>query len=411
VSKTGVNVNDAGRPHQRVQPQRPQLKPAGGPCAEAWTDFCRRLDAAGQLILSKDGVEEPLLQAETLRYLVRELRSALEWEVDTADPDFPHFFRADDSGSGPPGPNLDNQYLHARVRGDASYRVTLDAGRIFDLLIGVTDDAWTNYGDCSLGDFTLDADGRLEIVISAERQPGNWLPMPASGSLLGIRLYYYDWSRDQPPQPRIERIDRAVETPAPLDPQTLTRRLSAAADWLETRPYQYPALQERWMDTHPVNTIPPPLQIPGGGGPIRYGFGRYRLQPDEALIVECSPPRARYWGFHLYTLPWFSQIDPLNRVTSLNGTQVHIDDDARVRIVVAHRDPGVQNWLDTGGLATGSFFYRWIWSEDAPELGSRVVPLAQLREHLPAGTPRFDPGQRAQQLHARRQHLGLRFRY
>ena len=24
--------------------------------------------------------------------------------------------------------------------------------------------------------------------------------------------------------------------------------------------------------------------------------------------------------------------------------------DGRVRVVVAHRDPGVQNWLDTGGL-------------------------------------------------------------
>ncbi len=351
------------------------------------------------------------MQAETLRFFVRELQAALAWEVDTADADFPHFFRADDSASGPPGPNLDNSYLWARVRGDASYRVTVDTSKVYDMLIGVTDEKWTNYGDFALSEFEIGADGKLELIVSPERQPGNWLQMPKDGSLLGIRVYYYDWGKDEQPHPLIERIGGELERPAPITPEILNKRLEATAFWLESRPYQYPVFQERYMDQFPVNHVPAPAKIPGGGGPIQYGFGRYRLADDQALIVEFTPPQARYWSVHTYTAPWFSQIDVINRLTSLNGRQVHVDSDGKARIVVSHRDPGVQNWLDAGDLPTGSVFYRWIWSDDTPVPDSRVVALADLRAHLPADTPPFTAANRKTQLRARRQHLANRFRY
>ncbi|MET0986978.1 MAG: DUF1214 domain-containing protein [Steroidobacteraceae bacterium] len=397
--------------HQAVQPSPPQLKELTGPAAQAWSTFCRRLERAGQLILSKEGVEDPLLQAETLRFLTRELQAAMQWEIENADPDHPHFFYSDFSASGPPGPNLDNSYLWARVRGDAAYRVVIDTKEIFDLLIGITDEKWTNYGDFPLSQFEVGADGTLEILVGGERRGMNWLEMPPDGTLLAIRSYAFDWQRHALPYVYIERIGAEGQRPAPIDPETLARRLEATASWLETRPYQYPVFQERHMDRFPVNTLPPPVEIPGGGGPIKYGFGRFRLQDDEALIVEFECPNARYWTVHTYTVPWYSQIDVLNRITSLNAKQTHIDEDRKVRIVVAANDPGVQNWLDTGGLPTGSVFYRWIWSEDTPVPRTKVIPLAEVRAHLPPRTPAFDPAQRAEQLRLRRQHLARRLRY
>ena len=49
------------------------------------------------------------------------------------------------------------------------------------------------------------------------------------------------------------------------------------------------------------------------------------------------------------------------------------------RLVVAHRDPGVPNWLDTEGRPFGLVFWRFMLPEGeiaTPE--ARVVPLADV---------------------------------
>ncbi|MET0984163.1 MAG: hypothetical protein ABW034_02035, partial [Steroidobacteraceae bacterium] len=346
-----------------IVPTPPTLKPRSSAAAQVWADFCRRLEQCGDLMFSMEGLDEqPALEAETLRYLIRELRGQLEWQVEHADPALPHFWRADEPGSGPTGPNVDNWYLMARVRGGESYKVTLDARDIFDFLIGVLDQNWRNCGDYSRADFQTNANGEVDITFSDILKGTNCVPLPRDAALLMLRVYYHDWSSDRPPQPRIERIGGELDRAALPTVDTLERQLKNVSANLQSAPYAYPLWQLRAIDEVPANTFPPPLDIPGGGGPINYGFARYRLQQDEALIVEFKRPRARYWGLHTYTLPWFSQIDVSNRVTSLNDLQLHVDRDDYVRVVVAHDDPGVQNWLDTGGFTTGSVAYRWIWS-------------------------------------------------
>jgi hypothetical protein len=46
--------------------------------------------------------------------------------------------------------------------------------------------------------------------------------------------------------------------------------------------------------------------------------------------------------------------------------------------VVAHRDPGVDNWLDTAGHARGTMCLRWIGADEHPEPTTRVAKLADL---------------------------------
>jgi hypothetical protein len=56
-----------------------------------------------------------------------------------------------------------------------------------------------------------------------------------------------------------------------------------------------------------------------------------------------------------------------------------LDPDARYRIVVAGRDPGIPNWLDTEGRPFGTLFWRFLQPESTPERPrTRVVPVASL---------------------------------
>ncbi len=50
-----------------------------------------------------------------------------------------------------------------------------------------------------------------------------------------------------------------------------------------------------------------------------------------------------------------------------------------VRIVVAHEDPGLPNWIETAGHHQGTMCFRWIRADEHPQPQTRVVKLAELR--------------------------------
>jgi hypothetical protein len=48
-------------------------------------------------------------------------------------------------------------------------------------------------------------------------------------------------------------------------------------------------------------------------------------------------------------------------------------------MVVAHRDPGVPNWLDAAGQRTGMIFWRFLLPEESPPpIEAEVVPVDSL---------------------------------
>jgi hypothetical protein len=128
------------------------------------------------------------------------------------------------------------------------------------------------------------------------------------------------------------------------------------------------------------------------------------------MVIECALPDARYWAFQLVD-PCFRSLDWADHQTSLNHAQARIDPDGRVRPVVAHRDPGAANWLDTTGLREGVFQYRFTWARNAPPPAARIVPLERLGEVLPHGTPRIDPAARRATLESRSRHAARRSRH
>ena len=107
-----------------------------------------------------------------------------------------------------------------------------------------------------------------------------------------------------------------------------------------------------------------------------YMIGSFQLGEDEALAIDLEPPKTRYWSATLESV-WHECIEPRRRTSSITNAGVAARPDGKVRLVLAHRDPGVPNWLDTGGRRRGFVTLRWLDNPAAPPVETAVVPLAE----------------------------------
>ena len=80
--------------------------------------------------------------------------------------------------------------------------------------------------------------------------------------------------------------------------------------------------------------------------------------------------------------------------------------------MISLEDPGVPNWLDpVGTLQGGMIIGRWYQADALPIPTLKAVPFAQVRQHLPADTPRVTAAARAATLRERRIGAQLRRRW
>ena len=52
--------------------------------------------------------------------------------------------------------------------------------------------------------------------------------------------------------------------------------------------------------------------------------------------------------------------DYASRQVVLNHSQVQLEEDGSFKIAIAHRDPGLPNWLNTAGHSEGGAIFRWL---------------------------------------------------
>jgi hypothetical protein len=129
------------------------------------------------------------------------------------------------------------------------------------------------------------------------------------------------------------------------------------------------------------NQFPAPVK-PGDHGlaafDAAYSMAPYVLGPDDALVMTGRWPACRcanvsLWNRHLQTY------DYAERTVSRNRAQTKLEDDGSFRMLLAHRDPGLPNWIDTEGRPFGLVFWRFMLPEGPIERPSaEVVPFAQL---------------------------------
>jgi hypothetical protein len=67
-------------------------------------------------------------------------------------------------------------------------------------------------------------------------------------------------------------------------------------------------------------------------------------------------------------------------------------------MVLAHRDPGYHNWIDTCGFERGQLCNRNMLSDRWTEFRTRLVKHEALSEAMPAQAARVTPEQRTAQM-------------
>ncbi len=395
--------------------EEPSSAVAVDPAHAAWSDFCRRLEAVGARMLEEDFPQDPASRAEGFRHLARVAAMALQWEVDAVDREFPMLYRQNDELTKWGGPNVDNSYLRARIDGASTYRLRGHVPDVHDVIVSTRNGDMHQQkfgvaGDLDSSQLEIDAEGRFEIAIGPDVEPGQGIRTTPDTDHVGIRQYFVDWANESPGTFHLERVSQGPSVPAKLTTDQIAARLDAAARWVEQVVVFWNGFLARSAASTPENGLAPPRAVQGGSEDIAYGGGRFDLADDEALLIELTPPEARYWSLQWYTPSWFESPDFANRQTSLNNAQTRVDPDGRVRMVVSATDPGIQNWIDTAGHTRGHLTYRYVWTRDRPTPTARLVKLRDLRSLLPPETPTFDTADRKAQIAVRRTHVERRFR-
>jgi hypothetical protein len=240
--------------------------------------------------------------------------------------------------------------------------------------------------------FVVQRDGSYSIVLSATPHEGNWLRLDPAAHAVVVRSYFQLKTSAQN-DPAIG-VDIAIEplepTPpsAPLSDAVLADRMREGIAFLRqaTLGQRLPStpISIPFIATE-ANTLPKPFSFRDSGLPVPgaadifYASGRWDLADDEALLITGTLPRCAFanvmlWNRHMQTLEYCV------RRSSINHAQMALEPDGSFRIVVAHTDPGVPNWLDTEGHVFGTIFWRILLpEEDPPQMACTVVPIASLR--------------------------------
>lgn len=381
---------------------------------EVWPALAARLGALGPLIADAPFPADERSTIEGVRALTRLATLGFQWCVEFGDPDAPAFYRHDDDVTKWGGPNADNTYMRARVRGDATYVVRGNVRGPHGFVISTHEgdmqlEQYGVYAEIWHDELEVDDDGAFALHVGGPERATNWIPLDERTTNITIRQYFHDWARDVPTSFHIERVGAEGEPAPPLTADVLRARLDEALEWVERSVHYWNRYVAEALDRCGPNHLLGAGGALGGSNGIAYGFGCIDLADDEAFVIETAAPDAWTWNFMLYNVGWMESLD-LARTTSLNATQLVPDDDGKVRIVVAHHDPGTPNWLDVSGHRRTMLAYRYIRTRTKPTPTGRVVALDAVRDALPASTPYVDAASRARQVAARRAHLSRRFR-
>ncbi len=382
---------------------------------ERWQSFLQKMNDLGTTITGPDFPHTDADQTEGLRHLALQVVCWLEWSVGHGDPYAPTFQRQNDLVRQWGGPNADNVYRHARVDASLQYRIVGKMHSCSDFILAIRRNFMHMEGSGTIAELTAHDVGigpgdDFEILLGGEGDEPNRVPLPEGALSVSIREYYFDWQPEEPATFTIERLD-ADEPPGPFTSKALAAGLDEAA----THAYRSLTYWNQYMldarAKQTDNEFGGRHDVPRGLQVAKYAFCFFDLAPDEALIVESDIPESRYWSWHLYNLAWWEALEYASRVTTLNHTQARVSGDGKLRFVVAHRDPGAPNWLDTEARPEGLLTLRWFWpTGDAPAPTTRVVKFDDVTVALPADTPAVDAAARRAEIKTRRDHLAWRFR-
>jgi hypothetical protein len=354
----------------------------------AFSELLATLAEVGDRFAGEEwGLTDPGDVAEGLRVVLHHLATGLETQFEDGA-DHPGFRPIVTPWRKALGDNADARYHDARIHPAGTYRVRGNTGGAvyvsFTVEAGADDGAFPSGTVGVLNDtgFPVGDDGSFEITVGGPPRGDAWLPLAADASRLTVRHY---WEQEASPwAPPIADLGLTIDLidgDVPVTPAAPTDATVAAS---VRRMATY--VRSRTIDTMPkpgegeqpafVSRVPHefPAPVPPGAHALAaadaaYSMAPYLLGPDDALVMrvrwpECRCANVSLWNRQLQTFDYMRHRVSLNRAQAVAGP------DGTVTIVVAHRDPGVPNWISTEGRPFGLVFWRFMLPEgpiDTPE--------------------------------------------
>jgi hypothetical protein len=374
-------------------------KQTGDAAARAWAELAATLsEIEARYIGPERGMNTSEERAAGRHLVANALQHGFECWFDS-DPKRPLFRRWITPTKKLLGDNPDAVYYGTVVDPAGRYRIR---GNVHGACYtSFTVEAGADEGTLSKGavstlndtEFDVAADGSYEILASLEPPPDgrDWLRLePGAGGI--TTRHYWEWDRPVAADPTfhvpllIEPLDDPGPEP-PMDDAAIAAGLRRVINFVRGVTIDFPELPPEGMPAWVSNEInrfdnsgydESNTEIGYAAVDNAYLQTRYELGPDQALVMTGRFPRCRFanvvlWNHRLQTPPY------RHRRVSLNRTQTKYEDDGSFRIVVAHRDPGVPNWIDAANLPTGMIFWRFLLPEEnPPPVETEVVDVGSL---------------------------------
>lgn len=315
----------------------------------------------------------------------------------------------------------------------------------FSVLTGLNGQTATNLNG---SDLEVDADGRFTITASAAppADPGaDHLQLTPEATLITTRNTLSDWNTQAPMAMSIHRVDgppnslfaqlggflipglgpAVTRNPAlvslvslipPLPEPPLAVQATEAALLMLllgiTKQDEYirvATVDSATGELRQPNTLSTPAHNAQFLSTQLQSAGYFHLDDDEALVLTVDPGSASYFVVPV-TDDWTVTGNYWDQQTSLNNAQAVPNGDGSYTVVVAKNDPGVANWVSTGGLNQGTLSIRFQGvdpaSPDTPRVSAQRVALADVRLMVAPSQLFYDRGQQI-----RNRQLGYARRY
>jgi hypothetical protein len=367
----------------------------------AWKVWIEAQEAAIETVRTAQGVPRTETdEAEGYRWITRLSSLAQEWFIEKSDPLHPQLFQSQSEYRKLLVDNPDVRYGFCALDDTKAYRLKGTRGQA--AYVGLTFGTPVGKGpvggrtgtttQAHLDQFDLGPNGEVDIVIAPADQlpdppPKNSIVLVPGTGQVAVRETFFDRWNDAPADLRIELVD---DVPSPvLGVEELAAKLEFAGLFVQ---FVASTAVNMWHDTASnVNTFGGTAgseHVAAQDDEVRshsnaemtYHGGRWVLGQGEALVVTVHDPPNEflYWGLTTATA-WMESLDYRYTTTNLNNHTAERSPDGDWRLVIAPTDPGVPNWLDSGGRREGYMIVRWVLADHPPHPTCEIVPIDSLR--------------------------------
>ncbi len=325
------------------------------------------------------------------------------------------------------GDNPDHIYRGAHLDGGSTYEIRGKLARgkpaqlSFEIFRGsagetvlakqtsATPDLGNQVSFLMLDNMQIAPDGSFVVTVGPQRADAgpNYLAMAPGPMTLAIRDVLADWYQE-PSTVQIRRIAGPALTAPPTEDQMAAQFARDLPDFIKF----WSGFKTNWLGGIADNTIVGPSPRTGGWGFL--AGGRFNLTDDQAIVITTTDGGGGYTGFQI-TDPWFVMpADARSGTLSLNSRQIALNPDGGTTYVLSRKDPGVANWINTGGLLQGIIVLRWQAMPKGVDPKSllrefKVINLANLNAAVSPETPRLDEAGRIAQVAGRKASYNARF--